>query len=128
MDNNPVVIMDEFSTLTEQQQQDLLDALADEPEPDVSQVTAADFPRLQLPGDDIVVAMQPTHCPHGVYIAKGDTTAQYCTACNPGSGRIIVATRHIPEVKHAERELDAAEYMELPLHARLTAGSAWLEA
>jgi hypothetical protein len=79
-------------------------------------------PLPALPGDDMP---KPTHCGHGVYIAKGDDTAKYCTACTPDCARILGPMRRTPEVRHAERELDAAEYLALPLHDRLTAASAF---
>lgn len=57
-------------------------------------------------------------CEHGVRIAKGDSIATYCTGCNPGYARILTQSR-VPQVKHNERTLDAAEYAEQPLSERL---------
>lgn len=125
-----VTLIDEAQELTHAQQLALIEeAVGDhelpeltEAEMDMLVAAMPNPPRLHLPADETPV---PTHCSHGVYIAKGDSTALYCTACNPGSGRIIVPLRHVPEVKHTEHEPDVAEYMGMPLHARLTAGESF---
>jgi len=62
---------------------------------------------------------QGNKCPHGVYIARGDSVALYCTACSPGHGRIFTKQARVPQVTHAERTLDTAEYFEQPLSERL---------
>jgi hypothetical protein len=58
-------------------------------------------------------------CEHGVYIAKGDSFAVFCTACNPGHGRIFTKLSRTPQVAHHEHTLDTAEYFEQPLSERL---------
>jgi hypothetical protein len=62
---------------------------------------------------------QSGKCAHGVYIAKGDSVAHYCTACNQGHGRIFTKQSRIPQVAHHERTLDTAEYFEQPMSERL---------
>lgn len=61
----------------------------------------------------------PEKCEHGCYIAKGDTTAKYCSGCNPDYGRIMVPAKRVPELHHRERTLDASEYLDSPVWARL---------
>lgn len=74
--------------------------------------------------DDAVIAdflteHSDSKCPHGVYVAKGDSYARYCTACNPGHGRIMAPLKRVALPSRVERTLDAAEYFELPLSERL---------
>lgn len=59
-------------------------------------------------------------CEHGVRIAKGDAVAQYCTGCNPASGRIYFAGRR-PRIEGiiTERVIDTVEYYEQPLSERM---------
>ena len=59
-------------------------------------------------------------CGHGVYIAKGDTFAHYCSACNPGAFKIMSKSKRVVVVKNSERTLDTAEYFEQPLSERLS--------
>jgi len=54
-------------------------------------------------------------CEHGVYIAKGDTFAHYCTACNPGVARIMRPPMRVALATKQERTLDLAEFFEQPL-------------
>lgn len=61
-------------------------------------------------------------CDHGVYIAKGDTTARYCSACSPGRG-IIFRQDRVVEVTRPERDMDAADFMSLPIWERLEAAN-----
>ena len=64
-------------------------------------------------------AQQQEKCDHGVYIAQGDSFARYCTACNPGHGRIMTPPSRVPKVTHHEHTLDAVEYSSQPLYERL---------
>ena len=59
-------------------------------------------------------------CDHGVYIAKGDTFAHYCTACNPGVARIMRPPMRVALATKQERTLDLAEFFEQPLSERLS--------
>lgn len=67
-------------------------------------------------------------CDHGNRIVPGEETARYCSGCNPASNRILAPRHVVPEIKRPERELDTFDYMALPLHDRLTAGSVYLDA
>jgi hypothetical protein len=61
-------------------------------------------------------------CDHGVYIAPGDNNARYCTGCNPGVGIIAPRWNGLSDgvqCTRSEPELDSAEYMNLPVWARL---------
>lgn len=63
---------------------------------------------------------QQNKCDHGIYIAKGDTRALYCTACNPGYSRIMRPPVRVILSARQERTLDTAEYCEQPISERLT--------
>jgi hypothetical protein len=58
-------------------------------------------------------------CEHGIYIPKGDVLAHYCTACSPGSSRIIVAWRPVVEKVKLEHVIDTVAYFDRPLGERL---------
>ena len=58
-------------------------------------------------------------CEHGVYIAKGDTFALYCTICNPQHCGIIAPLKRLLGPVQAERTIDTAEYLKQPLSERL---------
>lgn len=57
-------------------------------------------------------------CAHGNYIAKGDSTARYCSGCTVGQG-IIIPLRRAIEVSRPERDIDTAEFMESSVWDRL---------
>jgi len=71
--------------------------------------------------DELQVESCGDKCEHGVRIAKGDPAgfARYCTACAPGSARIMVPQRRVVDVAMPERDVDAAEYLESPVWERL---------
>jgi hypothetical protein len=59
-------------------------------------------------------------CDHGVYIAKGDVIARYCSACYPDGGHLFPADRRaVLDFIQPERILDTADYMSQPLSDRL---------
>ena len=76
---------------------------------------------VEIPG----VGLKPEgKCEHGVYIAAGDYTARYCSACNPQPADRMLA-KAMARSKPASRTyvdppvLDAAEFMAQPAGARL---------
>lgn len=96
-----IEVLDEARQLTEEEQKELLEEL------------------------EAIAAGEK--CEHGVRIAKGDSFARYCSGCNPQSSRILAPRKHVPEVRHEERELDAAEFVDLPVGERIARGGAFHE-
>ncbi len=64
-------------------------------------------------------------CDHGVYIPSGETTAIYCSACNPHAlpdrplAIVMARTKPHSPVYREVQVLDVAEYMDQPAGARL---------
>jgi len=90
---------------------------------------------MEQPNDEIELQEEETEevasaanckCTHGVYIAKGDSTARYCGGCNPENNKIIGITRRTRLGGIYEREMDAMEYMEQPVSTRLNASVDYL--
>ena len=101
-----MVIIDESACMTEEEQESLLE---DDNPPDGIEDAVGD-------GIDPV----SEKCDHGVYIARGDTTARYCTGCNPcGYGISGVRRDVVLDCARPEPEIDAADYMSMPIWARL---------
>jgi hypothetical protein len=65
------------------------------------------------------VPKEEKKCGHGVYIAKGDTVALYCTACNPGAGRIFKSTARVMDVAPPEKVVEVDDYLRAPVWERL---------
>ena len=59
-------------------------------------------------------------CEHGVYVAKGDTFAHYCTICNPQHCGIIAPVKRLLGTVQADRTIDTVEYFCRPLSERLS--------
>jgi hypothetical protein len=71
-------------------------------------------------------------CPHGVYIAAGETTARYCSGCNPDgfADTILLRTMARRRTAHTavaeERTLDAADFLNQSPAARIAASKEFL--
>jgi hypothetical protein len=86
----------------------------------VIEPTAEQFEQEFMMEEQDLRAVEGLKCEHGIYIARGDSFARYCTACNPGHGKIMRPPMRVALATKQERTLDLAEFFEQPLSERLS--------